>query len=644
MTKHTNGAGTQAGGAGQRQTPGISLNTTLIISFVLLSVLPVAIALTIAIINSSTQAQQQVYNQLDSVAETKATSLEHNLQDHQSTLRGLLAASADQAELDSLLSASQPDQTLQNQIGQEMTAVLKAQNASFSEYFLYNGDGVILVSTNPAQVAKVVKRQPYFDKSLTGEYIQPPFYELGSGDLAVMLTRPIKDQTGQVVGVLAARLNMGDLATIMQQRTGFGSTGETYLVSTENNYLVTPSRFEGYPLTRAYHSQGIDSALAGKNGRGAYIGYRGQPVLGSYRWLPDLQVGLVAEIEQSEALATAQQAALVSLIVAVLAAVGAVAIGLWVAVRITRPIVELTRTTQKLAGGDLSVRSHITERNEIGALSQAFNAMAGRLEENLKALEASLKQAQVAETAAHEANRLKSEFLATMSHELRTPLNAMIGFTEIMISGMGGVLDQDAKHMSERIHANSQRLLALINDVLDLSKIEAKRVEVNEQQFSPRQMAADLRSQMASLAEKKGLAFEIDFTPNLPELVLGDRALIERVVTNLLSNAFKFTDQGNVQLSMAQTPDHSWTISVRDTGIGIPPHAQEFIFDPFRQLDGSSQRAYGGTGLGLAIVRDLVRAMDGAVKVDSVVGQGSAFTVTLPLVEAVQSEREVMLA
>jgi two-component system sensor kinase len=611
---------------------------------VAISVLPVALALSVGLTRTDAQARQQVSEQMNSVLQLKIAALNSDLGNAQSALRTIVGHTDTAQTAVALLTASTPDSASQSSIQESLNNFIAAKGTAFTEYYVYDHNGVIVVSTDSHQLGKLVRTQPYFEASLKDEYIQPPYYEIGSNSLAVILTEPFKDTSGNVVGVLAGRLNMDTLAAVMTERAGLGNTGETYLISPENNYLVTPSRFDGYPLNRSYHSLGIDSALAGGSGSSEYVNYRGQSVIGAYQWLPNLQVALIAEYEQSEALAASQQATLFSLIVAVIAAALALVAGLLIAVRITRPITELTQVTQKLAGGDLSVRAHITVSNEIGGLGQAFNAMAGRLEENTKALEASLKQAQVAETVAHEANRLKSEFLATMSHELRTPLNAMIGFTEIMISGMGGVLDQDAKHMSERIHANSQRLLALINDVLDLSKIEAKRVEVNEQQFSPRQMAADLGSQMSSLAEKKGLAFEMDVTPNLPELVLGDRALIERVVTNLLSNAFKFTDQGSVRLSMARTPDHSWTISVRDTGIGIPPHAQEFIFDPFRQLDGSSQRAYGGTGLGLAIVRDLVRAMDGTVKVDSAVGQGSAFTVTLPLVEAVQAEREVMLA
>jgi len=174
-------------------------------------------------------------------------------------------------------------------------------------------------------------------------------------------------------------------------------------------------------------------------------------------------------------------------------------------------------------------------------------------------------------------------------------------------------------------------LMALINDVLDLSKIEAKRVEVKPRPFAPKQLAVDLQGQIESLAKQKSLLLEVNVDPLLPAQIMGDDGLINRVVVNLLGNAIKFTPRGKISLSLTAVSANTWAVSVQDTGIGIPPHALEYIFDPFRQADGSTQRAFGGTGLGLAIVRDLVRLMDSTVRVESAVGQGSTFTVTLPL-------------
>jgi signal transduction histidine kinase len=252
----------------------------------------------------------------------------------------------------------------------------------------------------------------------------------------------------------------------------------------------------------------------------------------------------------------------------------------------------------------------------------------------MKSLEASVREARTATAMAREANRLKSEFLSTMSHELRTPLNAIIGFTEILMAGMSGGMPEKQLHKIRRIHLNSKRLLDLINDLLDLAKIEAGRVEVLHEPFSVRELAHSIQSQTESLAEQCGLEYTVYADPDLPPVLIGDAARIEQIAKNLVSNAFKFTKQGSVEVQFSSNGDRTWNLSVKDTGIGIPAHALEYIFDEFRQVDGSSQRAYGGSGLGLAITRNLARIMDGDVRVTSKLGEGSTFVVTLPLVVA----------
>jgi signal transduction histidine kinase len=184
--------------------------------------------------------------------------------------------------------------------------------------------------------------------------------------------------------------------------------------------------------------------------------------------------------------------------------------------------------------------------------------------------------------------------------------------------------------MIERIHKNGQRLLLLINEVLDLARIEAGRMEIVSAPFDLHDMAGQWKSQMEVLAQEKGLDFTVTVDDKLPAQIVGDKDRITQIVVNLLSNAFKFTEKGAVDLTITGRTN-SWVISVADTGIGIPPHALNYIFDEFRQVDGSSKRMYGGSGLGLAIVRNLCRLLNGKVSVTSEVGLGSVFTVTLPL-------------
>jgi signal transduction histidine kinase len=238
------------------------------------------------------------------------------------------------------------------------------------------------------------------------------------------------------------------------------------------------------------------------------------------------------------------------------------------------------------------------------------------------------RQSQEAE-AAREANRLKDQFLAVMSHELRTPLNAIIGFLGLM--KMNGKLDDRAQHMVERARANAERLLSLVNDILDISKIESGKFELVPAPVSLRDITQRWQLQMDVLAKQKGLEFSVQIDDNLPDTIFIDEDALTKVTTNLLSNAFKFTQKGSVTLNMKRSAPDEWQIRVTDTGMGIPDSARQLIFESFRQVDGSIRRSHGGTGLGLSIVQRLCTSMKGTVQVESVLGQGSTFIIQLPL-------------
>ena len=245
-----------------------------------------------------------------------------------------------------------------------------------------------------------------------------------------------------------------------------------------------------------------------------------------------------------------------------------------------------------------------------------------------------LQELRLAQRMAEEGSRIKAEFLSTVSHELRTPLNAIIGFSDVILMGMSGDINPKQRHQISRLRENGIRLLTLINNVLDLIRLEARRVDIINKPFSPQHLTTRIAGQMEALVQQKKLPFNIQIDAEVPEMLLGDERHIEQVIVNLLSNAFKFTDTGAINLMLdTQAESNTWRIRVVDTGIGIAADAQDLIFENFRQVEGGLTRAYKGTGLGLSVTHNLIRLMNGKITVASEPGVGSTFGVTLPLLE-----------
>ncbi len=269
-------------------------------------------------------------------------------------------------------------------------------------------------------------------------------------------------------------------------------------------------------------------------------------------------------------------------------------------------------------------QAELEQTNE--QLSERTEALDRKNDELLHAQE----QLQARAEELQRSSKYKSEFLANMSHELRTPLNSSLILAKLLAENVAGNLSEEQVKFAESIYSAGNDLLNLINDILDIAKVEAGKLEVRPETTQLERLVEGLRGMFEPLAAHKGLAFEVTTDAQVPATLFTDRQRLEQILKNLLSNAIKFTERGQVSLNIGYQPDSGIIFAVRDSGIGIAADQQQAIFGAFHQVDGTSNRRYGGTGLGLSISRDLAHLLGGQISVDSSLGQGSVFSLILP--------------
>ena len=493
---------------------------------------------------------------------------------------------------------------------------------------------------------------------------------------ASFIACPIDDGDKRI-GVLAFQMPVGEIDRVMTgnrswRSDGLGESGETYLVGPDykmrsisrfiledpDGYLNALSK-AGVPessieqirtfgtsiLLQEVRTDAVTAALAGKTDTSISDDYRHIPVLSSYAPLDieDVDWSILSEIDVDEAFESIDTFAHSLLIGLAVMLVLVLAMSAYFARMFVSPIESLDTAAKQFAAGGRDIELTIKSGDELGSLTETFNDMVGsirdretelrRYREHLEEI-VSERTAQLAEAteAAETANQAKSAFLANMSHELRTPMNAIIGYSEMLIEDAEDDDNEAIVPDLQRILSSGKHLLALINDILDLSKIEAGRMDLYLERFDLSQMLEEAAATITPLLAKNNNHLAMDLGGDLGS-IRADLTKVRQALFNLLSNAAKFTSEGVITLTATreQRDDDEWIkLAVTDTGIGISPDKIDHVFEEFSQADESTTRQYGGTGLGLTISRRFCKMMGGDITVTSELGTGSTFTIELP--------------
>lgn len=518
----------------------------------------------------------------------------------------------------------------------------KEANPSIYEFVLLDTTGKVVAASDKASIGLDKSTDAYFLGGQKGLYIKDVYYSTTTRTPLITVSAPFLDsRTGELLGVLAARVKADGLYDIVREKTGLGKTGEIYIVN-KYGFMITPSRFiQDAILKQRVDTQNLAYArlhkdrvhvLPRKNRVDVFPDYRGIPVLGAHTYIPGMQWAVLGEVDATEAFAPLTTIRIIFLVVLILVPVLAWLLGIIISGAITGPLHRLHKGMEVVGEGNLDYKVGTAAKDEVGQLSRAFDAMTKDLKKttaSIDVLNKEIVERKKVQEELKEATEIKSKFTSMVSHELRSPLAVVKESVSLILEGLVGAVNDEQKALLDTAKNNTDRLGRLINDVLDLQKIESGKMEYDIRENDINEVVASVSRAMGLLAKEKNLDLAVEAGGDVPRAMF-DRDKIIQVITNLLSNAITYTEKGNITVSTKREGDMVH-VMVRDTGAGIRAEDMHRLFLAFEQLDSGRSRKKGGTGLGLAISKEIVLAHKGKIWAESVAGKGSVFHFTLPI-------------